>query len=570
MAFIKRSVNGKIQIKRKLFIYMFLIIFLLAGQQGIYAQRIVDVAPDAPGTVGALNITIEGDVMQDGSRVDENTIYRLERDGVYWLDGILENQGYHLTIIAEDGDGHPPIIRAASDFTGSATAELFRVRGDFTIRGVYISQISDLGALGKNPFIVNADNVRLVIDQCWLDFDEQGWIRLNNSNVKVYVSNTIGRNSGRNDGSYNGRILDTRGNNTDTLSFVNNTLYNIQGQSLRPDGAVINYIKMDHNTFVDNSWGFGFDRVMHLEFTNNLFTNMGFRRARLGGTGADYEEAIFSFLSVNNIEGLNDADRVLTISNNNFELPTDQLEFPEHGAQLGPYHADIQNIINTTPDSVLANPLLLGTTGRMLFNDGILIMENNIHDSESNLNYANRSDMQILVDFMNHQFFNPQDVDNYPLMWDNPDSRITGSSLNDWRDFSYSSDSESYTAAEKGFPVGDLNWFPDLKEIWEAGGSITSTEPRQSVPSQFRIAGNYPNPFNPTTNLIFELTSHNDVRFEIYNVLGQLVQTLEAGLYNAGRHEIRFEASNHLSSGIYIVRMVAGNEISTHHMTMLK
>jgi hypothetical protein len=566
----EQSDNRLISIPRYFTIFLFQIIFVFAGLQVMHAQRIVNVAPDIPGTVGALNIAIEGDVNTDGTRIDENTIYRLERDGVYWIDGSLENQGYHLQIDAEDGEGHPPIIRSASDFTGSASEILFTVRGDLTVRGLYLSQISDLGALGKNPFVVNADNVRLVIDHCWLDYDEQGWIRLNNSNVKVYVSNTIARNSGRNDGSHNGRILDTRGNNTDTLSFVNNTIYNIQGQSLRPDGAVINYIKMDHNTFVDNSWGFGFDRVLHLEFTNNLFTNMGFRRATLGGVGTDYEEAIFTFLSVNNIDGLNDADRTLIIRNNNFELPIDQLEFGDHGAQLGPHRNDVQTIFDTTPDSLVTNPLFLGTTARSLFDQGILILENNIHESESNLNFADRSDFQTLINFMNHEYFNPQDVDNYPLMWDKPESRVTGSSLDDWRDFTYSTESESYMGAVGGFPIGDLNWYPELKEIWDAGGTITSLEPVHNVPDKFRIAGNYPNPFNPSTNLIFDLANQSEVSFEVFNILGQQVQYINAGFFNAGRHEVRLDASNLMSSGIYIVRMNAGIYSSTHRMTLLK
>ena len=134
---------------------------------------------------------------------------------------------------------------------------------------------------------------------------------------------------------------------------------------------------------------------------------------------------------------------------------------------------------------------------------------------------------------MDHYAFHPDDVDNYPLMWDKPESRVEGSSLSDWRDFSYSVSSESYTAAEGGFPVGDLNWFPEMKELWASGYTV-SNENEREIAGEFVLHQNYPNPFNPSTNINFELSQTSEVNIAVYDMLGRKVSDLVSGQMNAG------------------------------------
>ncbi|PJF20410.1 MAG: hypothetical protein CUN56_16315, partial [Phototrophicales bacterium] len=67
----------------------------------VFAQRTVNVTPG----FGTLNEAIDGDTTATGARVDSNTVYVLERDGIYILDGTIEHRGYHLQIVAADGDG---------------------------------------------------------------------------------------------------------------------------------------------------------------------------------------------------------------------------------------------------------------------------------------------------------------------------------------------------------------------------------------------------------------------------------------------------------------------------------
>ena len=84
---------------------------------------------------------------------------------------------------------------------------------------------------------------------------------------------------------------------------------------------------------------------------------------------------------------------------------------------------------------------------------------------------------------------------------------------------------------------------------------------------------NYPNPFNPSTTIKFGLQEERHTRLIIYNSLGQKVRTLIDQPQTAGVHAVRWDGKNdaglHVSSGVYIYRLVAGNFIQTRRMILL-
>ncbi|MDP6125712.1 MAG: FlgD immunoglobulin-like domain containing protein, partial [Candidatus Latescibacteria bacterium] len=71
-----------------------------------------------------------------------------------------------------------------------------------------------------------------------------------------------------------------------------------------------------------------------------------------------------------------------------------------------------------------------------------------------------------------------------------------------------------------------------------------------------------PNPFNPATDISFELEQPSDIRLMIVNPLGQIVRTVANGDRPAGRHSVvwdgRDDQGREVASGVYIVRLVAG------------
>lgn len=85
---------------------------------------------------------------------------------------------------------------------------------------------------------------------------------------------------------------------------------------------------------------------------------------------------------------------------------------------------------------------------------------------------------------------------------------------------------------------------------------------------------NFPNPFNPVTMIDFSIPSRTFVTIEIYNVLGQEVRTLLAGMRNAGKHRTAWDGNDQtgkpVSTGVYLYRIRAGEVVLTRKMMVLR
>ncbi len=101
-------------------------------------------------------------------------------------------------------------------------------------------------------------------------------------------------------------------------------------------------------------------------------------------------------------------------------------------------------------------------------------------------------------------------------------------------------------------------------ELW------LSTELRKvGIPTEFAVQQNFPNPFNPTTTINFDLPSRELVQLDIFNVIGQKVATLVNEPMSPGYHRIQFDAG-HLPSGLYFYRVQAGNWSALKKMMLIK
>ncbi len=99
------------------------------------------------------------------------------------------------------------------------------------------------------------------------------------------------------------------------------------------------------------------------------------------------------------------------------------------------------------------------------------------------------------------------------------------------------------------------------------GFAGVSEEPR--LPNQPVLYQNFPNPFNPSTSIRFDLPQKAHVLLAVYNLLGQRVVTLLQGEKEAGHHELKFDASR-LSSGVYFYRIQAGDFGQTRKFVILR
>jgi len=107
-------------------------------------------------------------------------------------------------------------------------------------------------------------------------------------------------------------------------------------------------------------------------------------------------------------------------------------------------------------------------------------------------------------------------------------------------------------------------------EKWEYDGTLTGVEPiSNAVPQEFALHTNYPNPFNPSTTITFDLLTSSSVTLDVFNTLGQKVATLVNEQLPAGSYKTTFDAAA-LPSGLYFYRLEAGQFSQIKKMTLLK
>lgn len=101
-------------------------------------------------------------------------------------------------------------------------------------------------------------------------------------------------------------------------------------------------------------------------------------------------------------------------------------------------------------------------------------------------------------------------------------------------------------------------------------GMVYSTKSLASdgMPEGFSLSNN-PNPFNPTTTLYFDLPHDSHVKLEIYNILGQRVETLVDQYLPAGSYSYEWNGSK-MASGIYLYSLTTDSGVYTRKMTLMK
>ncbi len=131
--------------------------------------------------------------------------------------------------------------------------------------------------------------------------------------------------------------------------------------------------------------------------------------------------------------------------------------------------------------------------------------------------------------------------------------------------------------------IDDYHFFTFTKEGFDQDAEIGSTSDWLCTGDNFEASkhnlessnqnkfsfGNYPNPFNPTTAISYQLSELSHVNLSVYDIAGRKVAELVNGWREAGLHEVTFDASN-LPSGIYFARLTAGNYEQTQKLLLLK
>ena len=114
----------------------------------------------------------------------------------------------------------------------------------------------------------------------------------------------------------------------------------------------------------------------------------------------------------------------------------------------------------------------------------------------------------------------------------------------------------------------------DYSEIVGAATGVqTGINKTKNIPDSFRLQS-YPNPFNPSTNISYQIPTSANVRIVIYDSLGKKITTLVDEFKKPGKYDYELNSDNiggkRLSSGIYFARMLVGNYVSVLKLSLLK
>ena len=537
------------------------------------AQTVIE-----PGPPGTINNAIAGDTTATGERTECH--YILRRDAVYIYDSKMRLDGdCDWTIEAEEGDGARPIVKPAALPGGEEAPRPFQVYAPMTVtvRNLWLdgydTSLPDPGRAADNATLrISADNVRVFVDGVRFDRNRQSALRTDGEHNTFHVTNsefTNLYNVTRVDQSF---VFDTRGNQIDSVSFVNNSIWNLTGQVFRGiDDARIHYLKMDHNTFVnlggipeegggqgrldtlrtelpgEQNWAIiNLGQTEYAAFRNNLVVNPGF-------IGTDAADIFVPRFIVNSDSMITEIDSVT------FQV-------------VPPAGVDVRNnVVSFDPDMAAAFPdSIRRYTDAEIYDPTLELFIAEKGSGETlltesvDLNSAPSLSDQFVQYFYEivgsvreaEPLILPRDTRNL----DNPEGTI---------DLSYSTSSTAYSAGVDGMPVGDLNWFgmaANYEGTADEFAVIGTASETESVPARFVLKGNYPNPFRLRTLVQFDLHAPAEVSIEVFDLLGRRVATVPAQqMQPATGHRARIEAEG-LSSGMYLYQV----KVQTGESTVVK
>lgn len=138
-----------------------------------------------------------------------------------------------------------------------------------------------------------------------------------------------------------------------------------------------------------------------------------------------------------------------------------------------------------------------------------------------------------------------------------------------------SSSSGRFIHVEQAYPKlrdTEANWNKFSNALANTFQPVSSvTDPRRfgALPDVARLHANYPNPFNPSTTVTFSLAREAQVRLEVRNILGQIVQVLVDGSTPPGTHSVPFVGRDH-PSGAYFVSLRVEGSVQTRSMLLVR
>lgn len=539
-----------------------------------------------------VNTQILGDTSATGERL--HSVYTVEAGTFYAFDGRLDVT-FPVEIVGPDNgwikdDESPAVLLNTPGEQGEAR-QFFELQagGSLILRNLMISGLVSTGEV-VNDMIQNTGGSLYVANNVAFA-DWQSFLMRNRAeNIDISVTDCVFINGIRTRNSPWGGFpirMDVAGEN---VTIENNTVVN-SGRLLTNSGPFFNAtIHELHNTYLNSTKAGHEQRANEMIQANNIFYNYDF----LGTTPDDntYNQHWTTWNYY--FEAADSLDKIsLYLGQNLFFRDQGLLDwFATQQDTIIPgllwEHAAVDSFVVNDPEYTIG-------TNYAEIDPGFMSPPGNSDE---------------VIAFTTAFHLTPDDpwVD-----WRIPspvefDATSQQPALTNWPpDFDLSYDTDGLMqASTEGLPLGDLNWFPDAKEVYLANrdqhiatlrdsilnavgvyvpGSPTpmitpenisvAVEDELETPNDFRLDQNYPNPFNPTTNITFNLPEAVDVQLTVYNMLGQRVAVLiNNELRSAGQHTVQWDgrdgAGNLVASGMYVYQLDAADFTKSRSMFLLK
>ena len=150
----------------------------------------------------------------------------------------------------------------------------------------------------------------------------------------------------------------------------------------------------------------------------------------------------------------------------------------------------------------------------------------------------------------------------FPIFWNHP--AVEGVTLWGWRPGLWRNDQKAYLINSDNTERPALTW---LREY--VPNSLAIDKRIADLPKTYKLYGNYPNPFNPTTTINYQLPTTSHLTIKVYNLLGKEVATLVDDVKQAGSHSVTFDGSG-LAGGVYLYQLKTANYTDTKKCLFLK
>lgn len=230
----------------------------------------------------ALRNAVLADTLPDGTHV-QNRVYKLLQGGVYWNIDRMNNSGYHLRIVGEPGNPNdptkfPPVLQRVYDDPGTFVDDKLIVgTGDLTLKNVYVIHCDDQGVqTAYQPIELSGNGSRYTFDNVIFERSNFGTVAVTSANNDLFFTNCIFRNliGAPSTQQWEGRGM-SLWTDQDTVVVENCTFFNVEFTPFQLEGGAANYLRFNHNTLVNVGRNMAIDGAWWREayFANSLIIN---------------------------------------------------------------------------------------------------------------------------------------------------------------------------------------------------------------------------------------------------------------------------------------------------------